>query len=40
VHARADEDEIVVVVCQVTGKAPTEALLEERYPGLDLLRYL
>jgi hypothetical protein len=39
VHARADEDEIVAVVCQVTGKVPTEALLGVRYPVLDLLRY-
>lgn len=37
VLARADE--IVDRVCESTGKVPTEALLGEIYPVLDLLRY-
>ncbi|MGZ8245128.1 aldehyde dehydrogenase family protein, partial [Methylomagnum sp.] len=32
-------DDIVDLVCQVTGKVPTEALLGEIYPTLDLLRH-
>jgi len=32
-------DEIVDVVCRETGKVPTEALLGEIYPTLELMRY-
>jgi acyl-CoA reductase-like NAD-dependent aldehyde dehydrogenase len=32
-------DEIVQTVCQDTGKVPTEALLGEIYPTLEILRY-